>query len=111
MHAHTKLEFRTRAVTCTMECKATHTCTRSFTYPVLSHGLYESSAGREQPVCVRRSVYHSPHRDEGKLSLWPAPRVYRVSCPLLATITLGVLHMIEVRQQRLLRSSVVQHLG
>ena len=42
MHAHPKLESHTRAVTCTMECKATHTCTRSFTYPVVSHGVYES---------------------------------------------------------------------
>ena len=52
-------------------------------------------------MCVRRSVYHSPQRDEGKLSLWPAARVYRALCPLLAIITLGVLHMIEVRQHRL----------
>ena len=33
------------------------------------------------------------------------------ACPLLATITLGVLHMIEVRQHRLLRSPLVQHQG
>ena len=62
-------------------------------------------------MCVRRSVYHSPQRDEGKLSLWPAIRVYRALCPLVATITLGALHMIEVRQHRLLRSPLVQHLG
>ena len=42
MHAHPNLESSTRAVTCTMECKATHTCTRSFTYPLVSRGLYES---------------------------------------------------------------------
>ena len=62
-------------------------------------------------MCVRRGVYHSPQRDEGKLRLWPAPRVYRARCALLAIITLGVLHMIEVRKHRLLLSPRVQHLG